>query len=158
MMKNASMITKLRVFFGSRVRKGCVRSLLLIAAAGLSLAGCAATADTFPLNDQARAMGPLRINFTRTGMGYAPVTATLGSGEVLTGTVHPAFGESYGQGFASGPHGFGTATAVGMSGGNMQFVLTGPRTQLLCRGTVTLGGHGSGECRTYEGAAWTVSY
>lgn len=158
MTKTASMITKLRDLFEPRIRKGCARSILLIAAAGLSLASCAATADTFPLNDQARAMRPLRINFTRTGMGYAPVTATLGSGEVLTGTVHPAFGESYGQGFASGPHGFGTATAVGMTGGNVQSVLTGPRTQLLSRGTVNLSGHGAGECRTYEGAVWTVNY
>ena len=73
-------------------------AISLIAAAGLSLAGCAATADTFPLNDQAQAMGPLHINFTRPGLDFASVTATLADGEVLKGTVHPAFNESLGGG------------------------------------------------------------
>ena len=57
----------------------------------LALSGCADTADTFPLNDQARAIGPLHVDFTRTGLGFAPVTATLGDGEVLRGHGSPGF-------------------------------------------------------------------
>ena len=124
----------------------------------LALGGCADTADTFPLNDQARAMGPLRMELTRTGMGFAPVTATLGDGETLKGTVRPAFGGSFSEGFAAGPQGTYSATAFTVTGGNAQMTLNGPKTQLLCRGSVSVGGHGSGECRTYEGAAWTISY
>ncbi len=74
-----------------------LRKLSVFSAVALVLAGCAATADTFPLNEQAKAMGPLRIGFTRTGLGFAPVTATLGDGEVLHGTVHPAFNEALGR-------------------------------------------------------------
>ena len=123
----------------------------------IALSGCADTADTFPLNDEARAMGPLQLSFMRTGMGFAPVTATL-SGETLKGTVRPAFGGSFSEGFAAGPHGTYSATAFTVTGGNAQMTLNGPKTQLLCRGSVSVGGHGSGECRTYEGAAWTISY
>ncbi len=124
----------------------------------LALSGCADTADTFPLNDQARAMGPLHVDFTRTGLGFAPVTATLGDGEVLRGTVRPAFGGTFSEGFASGPRGTSSATGFAMAGGGAQSTLTGPKTQLLCRGSVSLGGHGSGECRTYDDAEWTISY
>lgn len=124
----------------------------------VALGGCADSADTFPLNDEARAMGPLQLSFMRTGLGFAPVTAKLGDGEVLKGTVRPAFGGSVSEGFAAGPHGTYSSTGFSVTGGNAQMTLNGPKTQLLCRGSVSVGGHGSGECRTYEGAAWTISY
>ena len=34
-----------------------------------------------------------------------------------------------------------TATAIGEGGGGVQFVLRGPRTEMLCRGSVSFGGH-----------------
>jgi hypothetical protein len=32
----------------------------------------------------------------------------------------------------------------------MKFVLSGPRTQMRCRGTTTTMGHGSGPCQTFK--------
>jgi hypothetical protein len=103
-------------------------------------------------------MGPIHVDITRTGFGYAPVTATLADGEVLKGTARAAFGTAMAQGVAIGPSGTHTAMGFGMTDGNLQMTLTGPKTQMLCRGYANLMGHGSGECRTYDGAAWTVSY
>ena len=59
------------------------RFLLIVCLAGL--VGCAATADTFPLNDAAKRLGPVHVSFVRNGIGRGPVTIMMPDGEVLTG-------------------------------------------------------------------------
>lgn len=146
--------------FGSRPFSGVSKvKALILTAALVALAGCAGTATSFPLNAQAQTLGPLQIDYTATGLGYAPVKIKMASGEVLHGTAH-AVQQDGGvvTGFASGPHGVTTYTGVGAGGGVMQFVATGPQTQMLCRGTFSPFGHGAGECRTYAGALWSITW
>ena len=128
------------------------RSLFIACLIGL--AGCAATADTFPLNDAAKRLGPVKVSFERTGIGRGPVAITMADGEVLTGEYRVAFGSSAAFAF-SGAH---SASAIVISDGPVQFVATGPKTQMLCRGTSTIGGSGNGQCQTYDGAVWAVSW
>lgn len=131
-----------------------MRGILLIVAAAMMLAGCTDTADVFPLNLEAQQLGPLKATFVRTGVGRGPVTVTMGDGEVLTGEYRVAFGSAEGFGF-SGTH---YASALVITDGPVQFVLNGPKTQLLCRGTSTTMGHGSGQCQTFDGALWAISW
>ncbi len=121
----------------------------------VALAGaCTGTADTFPLNDAAKKLGPIQTTFGRTGLGEGPVTAIMADGEVLKGTYRVAFGSTQAFGF-SGTH---SATELVITDGPMQFVLTGPKTQMLCRGNSSTLGHGSGQCQTYDGALWAISW
>jgi hypothetical protein len=87
-------------------------------------------------------------------MGRGPVTITMADGEVLSGEYRVAFGASEAFAF-SGAH---SASAIVISDGPVQFVATGPKTQLLCRGTSSAMGHGNGQCQTYDGAIWAVSW
>jgi hypothetical protein len=122
--------------------------------AALFLSACTDTADVFPLNAAAKARGTLTATFVRTGTGEGPVTVVMGDGEVLTGHYRVAFGSAEGFAF-SGTH---SATALIITDGPVQFVLTGPKTQMLCRGTSSTMGHGNGQCQTYEGALWAISW
>jgi len=118
------------------------------------LVGCTDTADTFPMNDAAKRLGPVAISFARTGIGSGPVTITMADGEVLKGRYRVAFGG--GEAFAFS--GTKSASALVITDGPVQFVATGPKTQMLCRGTSSTMGHGNGQCQTYEGAIWAVSW
>ena len=118
------------------------------------VAGCAANADTFPMNDAAKRLGPVKVSFVRTGTGNGPITITMADGEILTGEYHVAFGGSEALAF-SGPY---SASAIVISDGPVQFVATGPKTQILCRGMSTIFGHGNGQCQTYDGAIWAVNW
>lgn len=120
----------------------------------VSLSACTDSADTFPMNAAAQQAGPLKVQFVRTGVGNGPVTITLGDGEVLKGRYRVAFNESEGFAF-SGPY---SASSVVISGGPVQFVATGPTTQILCRGSSSTSGHGNGQCQTFDGAVWAVSW
>jgi hypothetical protein len=120
----------------------------------ISLGACTDSADVFPMNDAAKRLGPLRASFVRTGIGRGPVTITMGDGEVLTGEYRAAFGGTVGTAVA-GPW---SATSIVITNGPVQFVATGPRTQILCRGTRTPMGHGSGQCQTFDGAVWAISW
>jgi len=127
---------------------------LLLAAFGLSLASCADSADVFAMNPAAKALGPLKVSFERTGIGRGLVTITMADGEVLTGEYRVAF--SADEAFAfSGSH---SASAIVIGGGPVQFVARGPKTEMLCRGTSSTMGHGNGQCQTYDGAVWAVSW
>lgn len=127
----------------------------LLAACLVGLAGCAKTADTFALNDAAKRLGPVHVSYTAYGIGHGPVTITMADGEVLTGKYQVAYGASEAIAF-SGAH---VTSAVVVSGnGQLQFVATGPKTQMLCRGTNTASGHGNGQCQTYDGAAWAIDW
>ena len=128
--------------------------LVLAGILAFTLAGCAATADTFPLNSAAKQAGPLKVEFDRTGVGSGPVRITMADGEVLTGQYRVAFGTTAGFAF-SGAY---SASALIISDGPVQFVATGPKTQILCRGQSSTAGHGNGQCQTYEGALWAVSW
>ena len=118
------------------------------------LQACTSTADIFPLNASARAIGDPDIKFVREGIDQGPVTATMPDGEVLHGHYHVARDGGMVMAFSGGQ----IATAIGEGGGGVQFVLRGPRTEMLCRGSVSFGGHGNGECQTEDGALWAVSY
>jgi hypothetical protein len=120
----------------------------------IALSGCSDTADTFPMNDAAHRLGPIKASFIRTGVGRGPITITMADGEVLKGEYRVAFGSSAGMAFSGGQ----SASALVISDGPVQFVATGPKTQMLCRGTSSTMGHGNGECQTYEGAVWALSW
>jgi len=127
---------------------------LVIVAALIGLCGCADTADVFPSNDAAKQMGRPRVEFVRTGVGRGPVTITMPDGEILTGTWTVAFGGTIGMGFSGGR----SASAITIGDGNVQFVASGPKTEVLCRGQSSSFGHGAGECQAYEGALCAVSW
>jgi hypothetical protein len=131
------------------------KSSLLVCLASLSgIAACTSTADSFPLNQAAQSIGDLQISFVREGTDRGPVTITMPNGEVLKGHYLVARESTLAMAFSGGQ----SATAIGLGDGNFQFVARGPKTEMLCRGSVTLGGHGSGECQTVDGALWTVDY
>jgi hypothetical protein len=120
-------------------------------------AGCTArtdTADVFPMNAAAQWLGPVQASFVRTGTGRGPVTFTMADGEVVAGEYRVAFGGSVGTTFS----GAWSASAIVIRDGPVQFVARGPKTQMLCRGTSNPMGHGNGECQTYEGAVWALSW
>jgi len=147
-----------------------MRGLIFSTVALLALSGCTDTADTFPLNQAAKDLGPIKVSFVRTGIGRGPVTITLGDGEVLTGEYRVAFSTAQGFGFTnasgtgySGTQSFGfsgsaTTNTLLIGDGPVQFVANGPRTQMLCRGMNSTMGHGNGQCQTFGGALWTVSW
>jgi hypothetical protein len=128
--------------------------LVVLGLALLALASCADTGDTFPLNAQAKDLGPIKFAFVRTGIGEGPVTITMASGEVLKGTYRVAFGSAMVVGSAAGQ----PANFTAFGDGQVQFVATGPKTQMLCRGYSTPMGHGNGRCQTYDGAVWAISW
>jgi hypothetical protein len=131
-----------------------MRAATLFLLSLILLSGCSDTADTFPMNAAAKELGPIQVSFVRTGIGKGPVTITMADGEILKGEYRVAFGTSTGMAFA-GPV---TASAIVIQDGPVQFVATGPKTQMLCRGNSSTMGHGSGQCQTYEGAVWAVSW
>jgi hypothetical protein len=127
---------------------------LAMLASLIALGGCSDTADTFPMNDAAHRLGPIKTSFVRTGVGRGPITITMADGEVLKGEYRVAFGSSAGMAFSEGH----SASALVITDGPVQFVATGPKTQMLCRGTSSTMGHGNGECQTYDGAVWALSW
>ncbi len=129
-------------------------SLVAVIAAAAGLSACANSADVFPLNDAAKELGPVKATFERTGLGRGPVTITMADGEVLTGEYRVAFGGGVGMTFAGGQ----TATTLLATDGAVQFVATGPKTQLLCRGASSTAGHGNGKCQSADGALWAISW
>jgi hypothetical protein len=145
------------IILRSTAMSGCavsseMRVLILFVLA--LLCGCTDTADTFPMNDAARRIGRLQVSFVRTGVGRGPITITMPDGEIATGTWRVAFDGGVGMAFSGGK----SATALAIGNGNVQFVAHGPTTEILCRGTSSPFGGGSGECQTYEGAVWGVSW
>lgn len=131
-----------------------MKKFLAALAALIGLSSCADTADNFPLNEAAKQIGSLKISFDRTGVGSGPVTITMPDGEILKGQYRVAFGSAEGMAFS----GSKSATALVISDGPVQFVASGPKTQILCRGTSSPMGHGSGQCQTFEGALWAISW
>jgi hypothetical protein len=130
-----------------------------LAAALMALSGCTDTADVFPMNAAAKQLGPVNLSFVRTGVGKGPVTITMADGEVLTGQYRVAFGGSVGTAFGSSARsGAWSGSALVISDGPVQFVARGSKTEMLCRGTSSTMGHGNGECQTFDGAAWVISW
>ncbi len=129
------------------------RAIVAYSALGL-LAACTDSADVFPLNEAAHKIGSPTISFVRQGIDRGPVTITMPDGEVLQGYYRVARGGGAAMAFSGGQ----TATAIGFGDGAVQFVAKGPKTEMLCRGTSSIGGHGNGQCQTFEGAVWAVSY
>jgi hypothetical protein len=159
------------MFLTAQDRDWPMHRLTLSTLALLTLMGCTDTADTFPMNQAAKDLGPVKVSFVRTGVGRGPVTITLSDGEVLTGEYRVAFSTEQGFGFTNvsgsgyshagnffGFSGSATTSALLIGDGPVQFVASGPRTQILCRGTSSTMGHGNGQCQTFEGALWTVSW
>jgi hypothetical protein len=126
----------------------------LIAAMVCAVSACTDTADTFPMNAAAKQLGPIQASFVRTGTGTGPVTITMADEEVLKGRYRVAFGGGEAFGFSGGQ----SESALVITDGPVQFVASGPKTQILCRGRSSTMGHGSGQCQTYEGAVWAVSW
>jgi hypothetical protein len=123
-------------------------------AIGLLSSGCTDTADVLPINAAAKDLGPVAVSFVRTGVGRGPITFTMADGEVLKGEYRVAFGSSVGMAFS----GTQSSSALLISDGPVQFVMRGPKTQVLCRGTSSTMGHGNGQCQTYDGALWAMSW
>jgi hypothetical protein len=124
----------------------------------MALSGCTDTADVFPMNAAAKQFGPVNLSFVRTGVGKGPVTITMADGEVLTGQYRVAFGSSYGTAFGSSARGAWSGSALVISDGPVQFVARGSKTEMLCRGTSSTMGHGNGQCQTFDGAVWAISW
>ena len=120
----------------------------------LTLGACSDTADVFPLNPVAQHLGPVKASFVRTGVGRGPITITMADGEELKGEYRVA---SAAQSEWHFPELIQVPLLI-IGDGPVQFVATGPRTQMLCRGTSSTMGHGNGECQTYEGALWAISW
>jgi hypothetical protein len=125
-----------------------------LVALAVVLVGCTDTADFFPLNGAAQHLGPVKASFVRTGAGRGPITMTMADGEELKGEYRVAFSSSVGMAFS----GTRSSSALIISDGPVQFVATGPKTQMLCRGTSSTMGHGNGECQTYDGALWAINW
>lgn len=128
----------------------------------ICLNGCTKNADMFPLNEAAQQLGPVKATYVDTGTSSGPVKITLGSGEVLKGEYRVAFGSAQGFSFNNINTPYGTASdsssALVITDGPVQFVAAGPKTQILCRGMDSTMGHGNGECQTFGGALWALSW
>jgi hypothetical protein len=138
-------------------KRALLSAALAVALLAGGVAGCAGstdTADIFPMNAAAQRLGPVQASFVRTGTGRGPVTITMADGEVLAGEYRVAFGSAVGTAFSGG----WSASAIVIRDGPVQFVTRGPKTQMLCRGTSSTMGHGNGECQTFEGAVWAISW
>jgi hypothetical protein len=131
-----------------------MRLPLLATIAALVIAACTDSADVFLLNEAAKQIGSPKISFVRTGTGQGPVTITMPDDEVLTGNYRVAFGGGEAMTFA----GSQVATTLLITDGPVQFVASGPKTQVLCRGASSTTGHGNGQCQTVDGALWAVSW
>jgi hypothetical protein len=130
-------------------------SLAALAVGSLvALVGCTDSADVFPLNPAAQHLSPVKASFVRTGVGGGPVTITMADGEELKGEYRVAFASTSVMAFS----GTRSNSALLIGDGPVQSVATGPKTQMLCRGTSSTMGHGNGECQTYEGALWAISW
>jgi hypothetical protein len=121
---------------------GCLmRAGLIIAgfSAALAIAGC--TIDTVPMepvNQQAQAAGGSpRLHFTR-GMPWGVALINMPDGEVLPGEFRV------------------DETSISSAGGNFHAFGNGPRTRLVCLGTISAG-HGSAECRSQNGAVYRMT-
>ena len=79
---------------------------------------------------------------------------TMADGEVLKGEYRVAFGGGTAMAFA------GTRLGVRHGHYRRSCAIRGDRakTQVLCRGNSSTMGHGNGECQTYDGAVWAVSW
>jgi hypothetical protein len=122
----------------------------------VSVAGCTDTADVFPMNAAAQQLGPVQASFVRTGVGRGPVTISMADGEVLTGEYRVAFGGSV-ETVVAGPW---SASAVVIQDGPVQFVARGPGHRCYVGATAPPWGmgHGNGQCQTFEGAIWSISW
>jgi len=136
-----------------KLRARCLQSLIACAFVSV-LTACTDRADVFPLNDAAHKIGTPTITFVGQGIDRGPITITMPDGEVLHGYYRVARSGGEVMTFSGGQ----TANAIGFGDGAVQFVAKGPLTELLCRGTSSISGHGSGQCQTFEGALWTVNY
>ena len=130
------------------------KRILALTLLAVLLSACTSSVDVFPLNFAAVTLGDPQITFVREGLDRGPVKAVMPDGEVLHGYYHVVRSGELAMAFSGGQ----TATAIGMGSGGVQFVLRGPHTEMLCRGSVSLDGHGSGQCQNVQGAVWAVSY
>ncbi len=102
--------------------------------AAMAIAGCTETADMVPANPQAQAAGGNpRLYFSR-GLPFGVAKIVMPDGETLPGEFR--VDESAGENF----HAFGN----------------GPRTRLVCVGTMAAG-HGSADCRSQNGAVYRLT-
>ena len=140
------------------------RRLLSACAALAFLGGCAKSVDMVPLNAEATAIGIPKMDVTLYGTGYGPASATLPSGEVLTGHYRLAVGGAVSSGFASatGPRGSAFASGSAVSTPlNNPFLLqaTGNRgTSMTCSGSAGGMGHGDAVCTTNSGAQYQMMF
>ena len=119
-------------------------TLRLIAWAGfLTLAACAESANTYPVNQAAFQIGLINIQFTTYGTGSGPITATLPNGEILKGNYAVTDDGT----FSVIADRFGTASAYSTSGGKpVEADATDGKVTLSCALRVSFGGHGGGAC------------
>ena len=117
------------------------RLILIGLTAALALAGCTDTAELVPVNQQAQAAGGSpRLYFAR-GLPFGVAKIVMPDGENLPGEFH--VDETY------------TATPDG-PGGNFHAFGNGPRTRLVCLGTMSAG-HGTADCRSQDGALYRLT-
>ena len=113
------------------MRAGLVVAVLAV----LAVAGCD-TIEMTPLNAQAQAVGSPKLSFVR-GVPLGRMHVTMPDGEQLNGIFTIA------EQIAPG------------SDGNFHMTARGPRTSLVCAGTI-VAGHGPIDCAATDGARYRL--
>ena len=109
--------------------------LVIAALAAFAVAGCE-TIDMTPLNAQAQAAGSPKLSFPR-GVPLGRINVTMPDGERLNGTFTIA------------------EQLTPNSDGNFHLTARGPRTGLVCAGTI-IAGHGPIDCAATNGARYQI--
>lgn len=139
-------------------------NLLAIIAVTAMLAGCATTANFYPINPQAEKLGLLHATLHEGMLGAGTMTMTLPSGEVLKGQFSTVNGPStaFGSGSASigGITGGGFGSMVASPGSRLGFAeLMGNKgTTAQCEFEANPWSHGSGLCKFSNGAEYRVMF
>ncbi len=123
--------------------------------------------STYAANDQARALGNPKLEFTHLMGTTGAFKATMPDGEILTGRYSllqggaVGFGSLYATAYGSG----GFASGSAFSNTSM-FSMTnpavadaqGPKSTIHCEVMNSIGAHGNGVCETDKGARYRVQY
>lgn len=145
-----------------------VEAFIAAGALALSLGGCVGHPMAFPANDQARAIGNLRIEIKMYGTGSGPVKVTMPDGEVLVGrysvnvggsmSFGSIYGSVYGAGGYVGASGYTQSTNMAVSSPGVVDA-SGPKTTMQCEVmNNNMTGHGNGACRLDNGALYRIQY
>lgn len=142
---------------------------LIALALAIGLSGCAETAQLYPANDAAHAMGPLKADLRRTGTNSGPISITLPDGEILSGRYSVNEGGStnfghlytsvYGTGGNASASSFGSSFMIPNSGEGAADLIGASGMTAHCEFVANLlSAHGNGACQLSNGATYRVQF